>query len=142
MEEAVPKPVWAKMGIKRASRAIFVQAPAEAIEAINPPELTLQTNVEGDVDYIHLFVNTQAELNENFPTLKASLRPTGMLWVSWPKGGKHNTDLTLTKIIEIGYNYGLVESKVLSINATWSAIKFTFPKPDKVYQNSYGTLKA
>ncbi|GAB3529414.1 hypothetical protein GCM10027402_32720 [Arthrobacter monumenti] len=43
-------------------------------------------------------------------------------------------------IIRIGYEHGLVESTALSVDSTWSAIKFTHPKPGKTYQNSYGTL--
>jgi hypothetical protein len=66
----------------------------------------------------------------------------GMLWVSWPKNRKLGTDLTLPIIIELGYQFGLVESKTISIDATWSAIKFTYPKEDKVDNNSYGTLKS
>jgi hypothetical protein len=34
----------------------------------------------------------------------------------------------------------LVESKTISVNDTWSAIKFTHPKKGKVYKNSYGKL--
>jgi len=65
-----------------------------------------------------------------------------MLWVSWPKGGQLNTDLTLEKVISIGYAFGLVESTALSINSIWSAIKFTHLKKGKVYKNSYGKLKS
>lgn len=63
-----------------------------------------------------------------------------MLWVSWPKNMKLGTDLTLPKVIEIGYGYGLVESKCLSVDATWSALKFTHPKEGKAYNDSYGRL--
>jgi hypothetical protein len=63
-----------------------------------------------------------------------------MLWVSWPKNKKLGTDLALPKVIEIGYNHGFVESKTLSVDATWSAMKFTYPKKGKVYNNSYGRL--
>jgi hypothetical protein len=77
-----------------------------------------------------------------FPRLKKHLKPTGMLWVSWPKNGKLGTDLTLQTVINLGYKQGLVESKTISIDATWSAIKFTHPKKGKVYNNRYGKLKS
>ena len=67
-------------------------------------------------------------------------RPGGMLWVSWPKGGRLGTDLTLPTVIAIGYDLGLVESTCLRVDDTWSALKFTHPKPGKTYRNSYGTL--
>jgi hypothetical protein len=135
------KSLSAKMGIKPQVRAIFIKAPEEARKAIDPPEANISSTLRGNFDYIHFFVNTQVELQKKFPTLKGHLKPTGMLWISWPKGGKHGTDLTLPKVIKTGYDYGLVESKTLSINAIWSALKFTHPKKGKVYNNSYGKLK-
>jgi hypothetical protein len=129
-----------KMGIKEGSRAIFVNAPASAEDAIEPPDLDVATRLSGDFDYIHLFTKTEDDLDRSFPRLRDHLRPGGMLWVSWPKGGKLGTDLSMTKVIKIGYDHGLVESKCLSVDTTWSALKFTHPKKGKVYNNSYGTL--
>jgi len=131
-----------KMGIKEGTRAFFVNAPAEVVEALDLPHLELARKLAGNFDYIHLFAKSQAEFNDIFPRLKAHLKPTGMLWVSWPKNRKLGTDLTLTKVIKLGYDHGLVESKTISIDATWSAIKFTHPKKGKVYKNSYGKLKS
>jgi hypothetical protein len=64
-----------------------------------------------------------------------------MLWVSWPKSGQEQTDLKLTNVIRLGYDYGLVESKSISLDKLWSALKFTHPKKGKIYNNSYGKLK-
>lgn len=131
-----------KLGIKEGVRAYFVNAPAEVVEAIDPPPLDSAGELRGDFDYIHLFAKSQEEFNGIFPRLKDHLKPTGMLWVSWPKNGQLGTDLTLPAVIKLGYDYGLVESKTISIDATWSAIKFTRPKKGKVYNNSYGRLKS
>lgn len=131
-----------KLGIKEGARAIFVSAPEDAMEAIDPPPLDRSTELAGEFDYIHLFTKSQEDFNERFPKLKTHLKPTGSLWVSWPKNRKLETDLTLTKVIELGYNFELVESKTISLNATWSAIKFTHPKEGKTYNNSYGKLKS
>ena len=128
------------MGLKENMRAIFINAPDDAINAIDPPNLELETTLAGNFDYIHLFATSQSAFHENFPTLKEHLKETGMLWVSWPKAGKNNTDLTLTTVIKLGYEYGLVESKSISVNDTWSALKFTYPKKAKTYNNSYGKL--
>jgi hypothetical protein len=140
MGAVMPGIVSKKMGIKEGARAIFLNAPEAARGAIDPPSLDVASELAGEFDYIHLFARTQAELDDTFPNLKAHLKPTGMLWVSWPKNKKLGTDLALAKVIKIGYNHGLVESKTLSVDATWSAMKFTHPKKGKVYNNSYGRL--
>lgn len=131
-----------KMGVKEGARAFFVNAPAEVVESIDLPHLDLATRLAGDFDYIHFFAKSQEEFNTVFPRLKAHLKSTGMLWVSWPKNRKLDTDLTLPKVIDLGYKHGLVESKAISVDATWSALKFTHPKKGKVYNNSFGNLKS
>ena len=134
------KSVSQKMGIKENGRAIFIEAPADALESMQLPDMEIEDNTTGEFDYIHLFVKTQLEFKDKFPKLKPHLKPGGMLWVSWPKGGKLGTDLSLTKIINMGYSFGLVESTCLSINTVWSGLKFTHPKEGKIYRNSYGEL--
>jgi hypothetical protein len=130
-----------KMGVKENSRAVFVNAQKEALENINLPTLDIQEKLKEELDYIHLFVKTQTEFITYFPKLKQHLKPNGMLWVSWPKGGKLGTDLNIKSVIKLGYDFGLVESTCLSINDIWSGLKFTHPKKGKVYNNSYGKLK-
>ena len=134
------KPVSKKMGIKANCYALFIDAPENALEEMQLPELEVKEKLTGEFDYIHLFVKTQLEFKDKFPKLKPHLKPDGMLWVSWPKGGQLNTDLSLTKIINLGYSFGLVESTCLSVNSVWSGLKFTHPKEGKVYRNSYGEL--
>jgi hypothetical protein len=138
----MPASIAEKMGISKGSHAYFMNAPDQVMETMDLPDLDLASELEGKFDYIHFFVKTQATFNDSFPKLKNHLKPTGMLWVSWPKSGKLGTDLRLTTVIKLGYDHDLVESKVVSINDTWSAIKFTYPKAGKVYKNSYGKLKS
>ena len=128
------------MGIKEGMRTIFIDAPAEAIAAIDAPSLDIALRLTRTFDYIHLFSKSQKALKKHFPKIKTYLKPNGMLWLSWPKNGQLETDLSLPKIINIVYGFGLVESTALSVDATWSALKFTHPKKGKIYNNSYGTL--
>ena len=130
-----------KMGVKEGMRAFFLNAPKSALEAIDLPSLDVDSGLQGEFDYIHIFTKTQADIDDLFPKLKPHLKPTGMLWLSWPKGKKLGTDLALPVVIKIGYSHGLVESTCLSVDGTWSSLKFTHPKKDKVYHNCYGQLK-
>ncbi|MGJ9373870.1 hypothetical protein [Nesterenkonia sp. CF4.4] len=129
-----------KMGIRSGIRAHIVGAPPDALSALDLPELTLTDQLHGQYDYLHLFVVKAMQMDEQFPRLRDHLCAGGMLWVSWPKGRQLGTDLTLPEVIRLGYTHGLVESKTLAVDATWSAMKFTHPRPGQRYNNSYGTL--
>ncbi len=129
-----------KMGIKENTKAIFVNPDKEALDSIELPNLDVSTELKEEFDYIHLFVKKQSEFINHFPKLKPYLKSNGMLWVSWPKGGKSGTDLNIKIVIKLGYDFGLVESTCLSINEIWSGLKFTHPQKGKVYNNSYGKL--
>ena len=131
-----------KMGVKVHAKAHFVNAPTEVIQTLDLPDVEIAEQGSGQFDYIHLFVKQQSEQVDIFPALKAKLKSDGMLWVSWPKGGQLGTDLSLPKVIKIGYEFGLVESTCLSIDSVWSAIKFTHPKKGKIYNNSHAQLKS
>lgn len=137
---STPRSVARKMGIRAGSRAHVVGAPGSAISAISMPPLDVAPELTGLFDYLHLFTTSQEDMEQTFPTLKHHLAAAGMLWVSWPKGRKLDTDLSLPVVVRIGYSHGVVESTCLSVDDTWSALKFTHPKPGKVYRNSHGPL--
>lgn len=129
-----------KMGVPPGMRAHLSGAPATALVAMDLPTLAIDHDLSGDFDYLHLFVTRQEDLRGRIPGLRDRLRPGGMLWVSWPKGGRLGTDLTMRSVIAIGYDLEMVESTCLRIDEVWAGLKFTHPKPGKVYANSYGTL--
>ena len=105
-----------KMGVKPGLRAYLRDAPATAVTAMGLPDLDVPETLTGELDYLHLFVVTQDRLREQFGELRDRLRPGGMLWVSWPKGGKLGTDLTIKSVIAIGYELNMVESTCLRID--------------------------
>ncbi|MBB5996990.1 hypothetical protein [Streptomonospora salina] len=129
-----------KMRVRAGSRAHFVDAPPATLAGMALPELRVEQELDGEFDYLHLFATTQDAMAHTFPVLRDHLRHDGMLWVSWPKGGKLGTDLNMKSVIRIGYGFGLVESVCLRVDELWAGLKFTRPKPGKTYRNSYGTL--
>ncbi|WP_040702842.1 hypothetical protein [Nocardiopsis salina] len=135
-----PRTVAQKMGVRPGSRAHLAHAPTHAIHALDLPELERPDHLEGTFDYLHLFTTTQEHLRTHSPLLREHLARGGMLWVSWPKGGRLGTDLTMKSVIEIGYDLAMVESTCLRVDHTWAALKFTHPRPGKIYRNSYGAL--
>lgn len=128
------------MGIKENTRVFFINPDKEAIDNMLLPNLDIPNELAGKFDYVHLFIKTQSEFIDHFPKYKDYLKSNGMMWVSWPKGGKLGTDLNIKIVIKLGYDFGLVESTCLSVSDIWSGLKFTHPKKGKVYNNSYGKL--
>lgn len=82
--------------------------------------------------YIHLFTRSQEDLKEQFPVLKKHLLKDGMLWISWPKGHCTTpTDLNEHIVRDIGHENGLVDTKIVSVNENWSALKFVYRFKDR-----------
>jgi hypothetical protein len=50
------KSVAEKMGIEQNARSIFINAPEDAIKAIELPDINLEKKLAGHFDYIHFFV--------------------------------------------------------------------------------------
>lgn len=136
------KSVAEKMSVKDGSRSIIIKADRKVISKLQLPEIKIASRLSGKFDYIHVFARTQKELDRQFVRVKKYLADGGMLWISWPKAGLLNSDLNMKSVIRIGYDHGLVESKGIRVDDTWAGLKFTHPKAGKVYQNSYGKLKA
>ena len=131
-----------KMGIKPEHGVFIADGPADSIAGINLPS-SHSSLLDSEMSYDHViwFVKTQDAMNSQFDVFKDLIFKTGKLWVAWPKASKLGTDLNIKHVIKIGYDNGLVESTNLRIDDTWTALKFTYPKPGKTYNNSYGTLQ-
>ena len=134
----MPKQVYEKMGITETQQVLVIDGPTEAVAAIELPSITESPDLA--FDHIILFTKSQSDLNKRFPQYKQRINASGKLWVAWPKAGRLGTNLNIKEVIRIGYNHGLVESTNLRIDDTWTALKFTHPKPGKTYKNSYGVL--
>jgi hypothetical protein len=134
------KPLSEKLSLKPGLRTFFKSVPAELRPALEAPGLEVAARFTGAFQRILFFTKTRKALDREFPKLKARLAEGGILWVAWPKGGGLGTDLKVREVIRIGYDHGLVESVNLSVDETWTALKFTWPKPGKVYKNSFGKL--
>ncbi len=134
------KTVYEKMGIKPDEKVIFLNGDGDAIANIKFPRMHIEKSLNSKFDHIILFVKTEDDMKSQFRQLKSYLRQTGKLWLAWPKTKQLGSDLNIKTVIKIGYENGLVESTNLSINSVWTALKFTWPKPGKIYNNSYGVL--
>jgi hypothetical protein len=80
--------------------------------------------VSSTTDLVHVFSVKKAELGKVLRTCRSRLRPTAVLWVSWPKkSAKVATDITEDTIRELALPLGFVDVKVCAVTGVWSGLK-------------------
>ena len=127
-------PLVKKLGIKDGFRVALVGAPdgfRGELEGL-PDGVSFVTSVQGPLDFILFFARTRFELTRNFSRLAAKLKPSGMLWISWPKKASGvATDLSDGIVRQTGLDAGLVDVKVCAVNEIWSGLKFVIRVKDR-----------
>jgi len=128
-------PLAKKLGIKSGFKMILHQAPEHYFElfADLPKDIEMLQNIGNEnVDFIHLFFTTKADLEKQAIRYKQALKKDGLMWVSWPKGkSKIETDLKREPIREHLLTIGLVDVKVAAIDEDWSGLKFVYRVKDR-----------
>jgi hypothetical protein len=123
-----------KLGLKSGQRIIILGAPEDYVTTLSdlPDGLETADSLTGIFDFIQFFTVERAELETQFPLLKATLAQDGMLWISWPKkASKIPTDLDENIIRDTGLANGLVDIKVAAIDERWSGLKFVYRLKDR-----------
>ena len=78
------------------------------------------------------FTTSQAELEQRFEALKATLDPADGLWIAWPKkAARIETDLTFDIVQQTGLAAGLVDNKSCAIDDRWQALRFVYRLTDR-----------
>jgi hypothetical protein len=137
VEKVYTTPLIGKLGIKAGQRVAFPNAPADFAKTLGalPPGCTLVAEHDEDeteLDVIVYFGGSLKTMQNAFASLKKRLAPNGGLWLCWPKkASKVQTDLSDSVVQRVGLDGGLVDNKVCSIDATWSAARFVFRLKDR-----------
>ena len=127
-------PLVKKLGIKPGSTISLLNAPQGfATELGDLPEgVKLDGAGKATLDFVLLFVKSQAELQKEFAKQAKRLAQAGMLWVSWPKKASGvTTDLSENVVRDHGLKVGLVDVKVCAVNDIWSGLKFVIRLKDR-----------
>jgi len=75
------------------------------------------------------FVRSWAELSGTVDLLAGQLPVGASVWIVYPKrGSRHASDLKENVVRDAGLAAGLVDYKVCSVDAEWSALKFAHRK--------------
>lgn len=122
-------PLPKKLGIKEGTRLTLLKAPKDFDETLGelPVGVIVRHKASGESDVIVLFETEFSHFRLSFSKAAALMPATGgMLWVAWPKrASKVETDLDENLIRDFGLAFGLVDTKVCAIDATWSGLRFS-----------------
>ncbi|MGH9441188.1 MAG: DUF3052 domain-containing protein [Thermoanaerobaculia bacterium] len=126
-------PLPKKLGLKPGIRAAAVHAPKHYSRLHGPlPGIRIASRLSRGLDFVHAFFTSPARLAAEFPRLKASLTPAGMLWISWPKKtSRIPGDIDESIVRNVGLRNGLVDVKVCAVDEGWSGLKFVYRLKDR-----------
>lgn len=130
-------PLVKKLGIKSEYSVVFLNAPVDFVGGLDlPTGVIVNKAPRPSLDFALLFVKTEKELMQKFSHVAAKLKPSGMLWVAWPKKSSGVvTDLSFTNVQAIGLAAGLVDTKICAVDDVWSGLKFVFRLKDRARMN-------
>ena len=123
-----------KLGIQPGYRVSFVNEPKHYRSLLGelPDGIQVLGNRATKVDFIHLFAADHRQLTQSLPRARKRIKPSGMIWVSWPKlSSPLKGDLNENRIREFGLGHGLVDVKIAAIDMDWSGLKFVIPVKDR-----------
>jgi hypothetical protein len=116
-----------KLVIKPGYKLIILNPPDGYLDRIGElPESTnhIELNTQ-PADVIQVFVKTMDEVLPKVVLWKQSLKPKGILWITYPKGtSKVKTDLNRDILWKRLKDYDLDGVAMFSVDATWSAMRF------------------
>jgi hypothetical protein len=121
------KPVAARLGLKSGHRLLLVAPPPGTPELLGPlPEgATVTTGDSGPFDAVIVFVPTSATLTTHSARAVAALKRGGLLWLAYPKKtGAIESDMYRERAWEAFEAYGFRPVSQISIDDTWSALRF------------------
>jgi len=121
-------PLARKLLVKPGHRMAVINAPPGYADQLQPlPEgAELVDRPKMAVDVVQVFLRDCGDLDRAAPAAVKAMKPDGLLWVCYPKGGKKaGTDLNRDILWErMGRQSGLVGVTLVSVDDTWSAMRF------------------
>lgn len=120
------KNIFQKMSIKPGTKLWVSHLPGELIPVYDalPDDVTRKDQPAAGVDVIHLFVNSQADMESRLLESMPFLSANGSCWVCYPKlTSALKSDVNRDTIWKFAQQHALKAVFMISINETWSALR-------------------
>lgn len=134
-KDAALSPLAKKLRMKAAHHVVVLNAPPAYLAELAPAPADLRMAIKtGETyDVVQLFVNNADELRALGAGAVRAVKPDGLLWIAYPKGGKTRgaTDLPTTPswnkrdvLGEFTGELGYKPVAFLQIDENWTALRF------------------
>jgi len=120
------RPIAAKLGIRPGAVVALLHPPPDFARTLGQVagRVTLASRLGRDVSLAIWFVRTRRELEARVDAVAARAGESPV-WIAWPKKSAGSaSDLTQQDVRRAGLAAGLVDYKICSVDATWSALLF------------------
>lgn len=128
-------PMSKKLRLTADHRVAVLNAPAGYGDTLKPGPARIDAEVEpqGGYDAVQLFVQSVDELKRLGPAAIRAVKPGGLLWITYPKGGQTRgaTDLPATPwwmqrdvLGDITSERGYKPVAFVAVDENWTALRF------------------
>ena len=124
-------PLAKKLGITTGATVCTTHAPPAYRDWLAPlPDgVRFVSAPDAQVDVAHGFFSVRDALARWLQGCRASLKPSAIVWVSWPKKASGApSEISEDDIRAIALPIGFVDVKVCAVDATWSGLKLVVRK--------------
>ena len=115
------KTVAQKLLIKPEYDVLIANSPPDYKAKLGIPRAATSAGRGRTFDLIQLFVSTKKELEQCLTNMIPLLKPNGILWLTYPKGGK--TNINRDSIREYVSTVGFQTVALVAVDARWSALR-------------------
>jgi hypothetical protein len=113
-----------KLGVKPETRVLVLGVEDESFhDELRDRQATVLRNGQKETDLLFFAAHQKADLKK-LPSLQASLKDTGAIWVIYPKGIK---EITEADVMSASKAAGFVDTKVCSFSPTHTGLKLMIP---------------
>ena len=116
-----------KMLVKPGQRIAVLNAPTDhqAFLGDLPAGVEQTSEPAASVDWVCLFVHNKAEFEQWQGVAAAAVKPDGLFWMAYPKGGaKAKTDLNRDILWKLMEPAGFRPVAMVAIDDIWAAMRF------------------
>ena len=117
------KTLLEKMFLKPDYSIAFIHVPNDLLSELETTNKT-DSSLKNVYNFVLAFYKKRDSLEKEITKLKESLGTNGLLWIAYPKAKALETDLNRDILHETAKQYGLDGVSLVSLNNTWSVMRF------------------